>query len=173
MVQDGVDDLSQIFTSKINLLFNRNISNPLAAHEAFYVTQNADMYIHRFFLFLSRSSNPVGVRNGRLPYESRHFGHLKLAITYALPFPKNTTQGRFTRLRSPTPTCRITTNDLASRLGKTTCMINLPPDFDGIFPYPIFFFLVPLAVESLLADRTGLIGEWACGGRNRGVGLRG
>jgi len=94
-----------------------------------------------------------------LPRESRYFGRLRHAITYTLPLPKNTTQGWFTRLRSPTPTCRITTNDLASRLGKTTCMINLSTDFDGISPHPIFFFLVPLAVEFFLANWTGLVGE--------------
>jgi hypothetical protein len=52
-------------------------------------------------------------------------------------------------------------------------MINLLTDFDGISPYPIFFILVPLAVELLLADGAGEVSERACWRWDRGVGLGG
>jgi hypothetical protein len=50
-------------------------------------------------------------------------------------------------------------------------MINLLTDLDGISPDPIFFFLVPLAVEFLLADGAGEVSECARWRWDRGVGL--
>ena len=105
--------------------------------------------------------------------QSRHFQRLRI-VTYSLPFAKNTSQ-RLTWLRRSTSTCSFTTisstNYFPPCLGKTTCMIYFPTNFDCILPYPVFLVFIPFTVKFLFTYRTGLICQGTCWCWDRGVRL--